>query len=83
MVMLDHIALKLLLNVYFTIHILQTAQMMKLKQCLTNTIKNALYRYSGLDNFYKLKSYTSHIKLLTSYEVTPDWFIPIGNSIPF
>ena len=54
MVMLDHIALKLLLNVYFTIHILQTAQMMKLKQCLTNTIKNALYRYSGLDTFYQL-----------------------------
>ena len=52
MVMLDHIALKLLLNVYFTIHTLQTAQMMKLKQCLTNTIQNVLYRYSGLDTFY-------------------------------
>jgi len=56
MVMLDHIALKLLLNVYFTIPILLIAQMMKLKQCLTNTIKNALYRYSGLDTFYQLVS---------------------------
>ena len=83
MVMLDHIALKLLLNVYFTIHILQTAQMMKSKQCLTNTIKNALYRYSGLDTFYKLKSYASHIKFSTSYEVSPDWLIPIWNSISF
>ena len=52
MVMLDRIALKLLLNVYFTIHTLQTAQMMKLKQCLTNIIQNVLYRYSGLDTFY-------------------------------
>ena len=72
MVMLDHIALKPSLNVYFTIHTLQTAQMMKSKQCLTNFIQNVLYRYSGLDTFYVLLDWISDNQFLETVLI-PKW----------